>query len=194
MATYDDFAAFSVAAGLTQIETFDAVVGEPDFRTSPVVVGDLTLQGYGGAAQINRNFIDQPPALFSTVNGTPQITAFVTTVAAFEITFASPIKAFGASFTNMNDATATTLITVDGETFAPTLATTGVPRFFGFVSDAAFTTVRFSGAANDGFAMDDIRYGAGQTGAVPEPATWALLIGGFGLAGSALRRRRTAMV
>jgi PEP-CTERM motif-containing protein len=28
-------------------------------------------------------------------------------------------------------------------------------------------------------------------GAVPEPATWALMIGGFGMAGAALRRRRS---
>lgn len=30
-------------------------------------------------------------------------------------------------------------------------------------------------------------------GGVPEPASWALMIGGFGMAGSMLRRRRTAM-
>jgi hypothetical protein len=30
-------------------------------------------------------------------------------------------------------------------------------------------------------------------GAVPEPASWALLIAGFGLTGAALRRRRTAI-
>jgi len=41
----------------------------------------------------------------------------------------------------------------------------------------------------------DYRYSAAPTppgDAVPEPATWALMITGFGLAGSALRRRRLA--
>lgn len=32
-----------------------------------------------------------------------------------------------------------------------------------------------------------------DTGAVPEPASWALLIAGFGLTGAAMRRRRAAM-
>jgi len=41
---------------------------------------------------------------------------------------------------------------------------------------------------NDDIAVDTIGFSAG----VPEPATWALMIGGFGLAGTALRRRKAA--
>lgn len=33
-----------------------------------------------------------------------------------------------------------------------------------------------------------------STGAVPEPTSWALLVGGFGLVGATLRRRRTPVV
>ncbi len=43
-------------------------------------------------------------------------------------------------------------------------------------------------AVGTGFLASNVSLGA----AVPEPATWALLIGGFGLAGSVLRRRRVA--
>ena len=39
----------------------------------------------------------------------------------------------------------------------------------------------------------DLIRAAGFGVAVPEPATWALMIMGFGLAGAGLRRRRTAI-
>ncbi|WP_374578504.1 PEPxxWA-CTERM sorting domain-containing protein [Phenylobacterium sp.] len=38
------------------------------------------------------------------------------------------------------------------------------------------------------FELDDIAF---ATSAVPEPATWAMMIAGFGMAGAAIRRRRT---
>lgn len=64
--------------------------------------------------------------------------------------------------------------------------------FYGFVSDAAFKSViinagSFSGSAET-YNLDNLRF----SGAVPEPSAWALMIGGFGLVGFALRRRQAA--
>jgi hypothetical protein len=54
--------------------------------------------------------------------------------------------------------------------------------------------IQFSGTPGY-MAIDNITVEAGQIFAatVPEPAAWALMIGGFGLAGAALRRRRAAV-
>ena len=41
--------------------------------------------------------------------------------------------------------------------------------------------------------LDNVSIAAVPTTAVPEPATWALMIGGFGAAGAMLRRRRVAI-
>ena len=48
-------------------------------------------------------------------------------------------------------------------------------------------------SGND-FVLDDIAFGATRPGGVPEPASWALMIGGFGMAGAMLRRRRAVAV
>jgi hypothetical protein len=40
--------------------------------------------------------------------------------------------------------------------------------------------------------VGNTRYGAGTMGYVPEPATWAMLIGGFAMVGFAMRRRTAA--
>lgn len=46
----------------------------------------------------------------------------------------------------------------------------------------------------DGTNLLDTQFqnGGGGTGAVPEPASWAMLIGGFGIVGGVVRRRRRA--
>ena len=58
------------------------------------------------------------------------------------------------------------------------------------VATASSTTLMlsFRDARPTVFRLDDVSV----TGTVPEPETWALMIGGFGIAGAALRRRRLA--
>jgi hypothetical protein len=46
---------------------------------------------------------------------------------------------------------------------------------------------------NDGLSQDQVRFQISSVSAVPEPATWAMMIGGFGLAGVAIRRRRSIL-
>ncbi|WP_337188622.1 PEPxxWA-CTERM sorting domain-containing protein [Phenylobacterium sp.] len=53
------------------------------------------------------------------------------------------------------------------------------------VEDESFSQTSMPGPDQQDIATRDLP----AVTAVPEPATWALLIGGFGLAGSALRRR-----
>ncbi len=67
--------------------------------------------------------------------------------------------------------------TGDDQVYKVTLNTDRYKEFwFGNNNDSA-----------DGYRLDSI-----SVAAVPEPATWALMISGFGLAGASLRRRRAA--
>lgn len=54
--------------------------------------------------------------------------------------------------------------------------------------------VVFDGIGGQGyFQLDNINVGAAN-GGVPEPASWAMMLGGFGAIGAAMRRRRKAAV
>jgi hypothetical protein len=75
---------------------------------------------------------------------------------------------------------------------------------FGFdgVSNYAPTPVTGFGAVNQAFVTDkgtayintatNLTFSASLAGAVPEPATWAMMIGGIGMVGGAMRRRRVS--
>lgn len=55
----------------------------------------------------------------------------------------------------------------------------------------SYTWTWGNGAEQDSFTVNIL---AAQNSAVPEPATWALMITGFGLTGAAMRRRRKLAV
>jgi len=70
----------------------------------------------------------------------------------------------------------------------------------GVTFDGIGKSISFAGVANQ-IVFDDITFGSaipgpdtGPGNGVPEPATWAMMIAGFGMAGAALRRRRALVV
>jgi hypothetical protein len=128
---------------------------------------------------------------------------------AFTVTFASPIAAFGFYGADLEDlrrinvtlnyaaggSAVYNLRDVFGDYPGAFLAS-GSVHFLGFIDKAnPFSSVVFSGAgaAGDFLAFDLMTIGDSKqviTPGIPEPATWAMLITGFGLVGFAARRRR----
>jgi hypothetical protein len=83
------------------------------------------------------------------------------------------------------------------------LTTTAGPTLFTFnnasIDSAVFSS--FGGTQNPAFggsgthfAMDNLSFGIHSGGGVPEPATWALMMVGFGLVGASMRRRQSVRV
>lgn len=70
-----------------------------------------------------------------------------------------------------------------GRTFASVLANVDLIEFTTFEPDYVYGFTVFD-VAGDNFSVTPL------AGAVPEPASWAMMIAGIGLAGGALRRRR----
>jgi len=101
--------------------------------------------------------------------------------------------------------------TIGGQTFTPALNSVSAVRFL----DGAFNDITFSqtiGTSPDRYALmmsgvyafyyndlQSVAYGTitsapATTTAVPEAATWAMMLAGFGFIGGALRRRRRTSV
>ena len=111
--------------------------------------------------------------------------------------FAEPTYGFGGSLRTAGiNILALTLTFEDGsqQTLDP-LATGTIASYFGFSSNIGIRSVAVTtaNAANVQFYLDDLVFGD-KAGAVPEPASWAMMIVGFGAVGSSMRRRKPVRV
>ena len=104
------------------------------------------------------------------------------------ITISSAASALGFDFGSWGESQTVTYSIGDftGTFSAPPPNDT---TFIGFVGTGPLT-INLSNASE----LDTIRAYVGEGNAVPEPASWALMVGGFGLVGGAMRSRRKAAV
>ncbi len=91
-----------------------------------------------------------------------------------------------------NFALAVGAISIDGATIVGTVPIASIPSTGFSVADYGFNLWPRAPGAGNSFISDFAPDASTVKGVVPEPATWALMIAGFGLVGGALRRKAVA--
>lgn len=113
--------------------------------------------------------------------------------------FETPTYGFGFYTTGVQDLFTSdiTVELLDGsrQIFNLSLNSEGGASYFGLVDLVGFSRVSITQTNNPGYAdawgIDNISFNS-LTSNVPEPATWAMLIAGFGMVGMSARRRNPA--
>lgn len=108
-------------------------------------------------------------------------------------TLYGPISGFGLYVVDAEETDSVVFSFAGGgtQTFALPVAGNGGRTFFGVTFDTftAVNSVTIDLTGDDAVLLDDVRLAAG----IPEPATWAVMLAGFGAAGAVLRGRRRGL-
>lgn len=167
-----------------------------------------TLTFNGSAGTITANFSPSSGSICAS-NGCGGSGRFATAgthyfdvSSAFSATFSTSIAAFGFYGTDIGDINGRLTIelvrTGGASTFLTVPNTIGAPDgsllFYGVIDTAnPFDGIRFGNTASgdDFFGFDQLTIGdVRQVAPVPEPATWGMMILGFGMIGAAARSRK----
>jgi hypothetical protein len=156
----------------------------------------LIADGYGGINwNDNFSFYDTAEAPFTPNSGsTVAFSNYAKTEPGTQFTqafsFASPVLFEGAYFSGNPFTLALDYYLGGVRVGGIAIVTSATPTFLAGLPTAV-DEVRVTGNTGN-WVMDDVTYETVVPSAVPEPATWAMMIAGFGLAGAAARRRRPA--
>jgi hypothetical protein len=191
--TYTDSAAFSAAVTNATTSTFGSGTGSTYVGGTGVSGAGYTISGY---------------YLF---NNNPSYTTYyydwgtgnvLTSGAGYTVTinFTTAVTAFSLDLSTFSGAGPNAAVygydvtvgTGQGD-FAVTTLDRPNMAFFGATSDTGFTSITLNaGSSSVFFNFDNLTLATAIPAAagVPEPASWAMMLGGFGLVGGAMRRRR----
>lgn len=196
-------AAFDTAAGATTTETFESCAGGAGVSST------LSAATPGPCGSIVAGISFSPDDGFDLYIAPPGQSANATTALGVNfpqsgnnnIAFADGAFSFGADF-NQNFGGGSqrgtpVLFTLDAfDTLGVLVASldfsvdSDSSTFFGITSTDLLGSIKVRSGENGYAVLDNASFGAGAT--VPEPASWAMLIAGFGLVGTAMRRRVAA--
>jgi hypothetical protein len=193
--------AFAGTANATAVFTFDAGLATPSLGFSVIdEFNDLS----GVTVNAGTVLIKNPPADGQgapPANSVPSGTSYLSVLGggSATINFEPGVRAFQFDWGSIDTynsltvvSTAGSIVFVPGGNF-PNMAngnqsapgTNGRFTVRGSTAGETFLSMTLASSSNS-FEIDNL-----ATGVIPEPATWAMLITGFGLVGAAMRRQRT---
>ncbi|CAM3231472.1 PEP-CTERM protein-sorting domain-containing protein [Sphingomonas antarctica] len=143
-------------------------------------------QGAGFTFGFNGDYFGGGPVTVSTSTGGQVNTIFGQPTTNFADGRGRPVT-FGPSMQYADFASATPIRFTNGDNFIGLRAVTATGTYYGY----AFTTNNVLNSV--GFENVADRVVTAIQG-VPEPASWALMLGGFGVIGTAVRRRQRSTV
>jgi hypothetical protein len=156
----------------------------------------LAINSYNGCCEPDS---PKPGVLFFLSGGAVNLTYAAGFTGGFSFYYSSNSNAFINVYDGEN-GTGNILATLSLVTQANSDCPPGATGFYctwtpiGVSFSGTAKSVDFGGGANF-VAYDDITFGSATPGGgVPEPASWAMLIAGFGMVGAAARRRKGVSV
>ena len=185
---YTDRTAFLAAAGQVSVQSFEQVPDQTISNGSADLGGFTLTDAHSNRIPGGIRIGGGSPG--TTVNGTryAELSAFdapeLNLIGLATLTFDTGVRAFGANFAS--GSVNLVQLKIGGESFVRQVP---FPNgFFGVISDEAFAAVTVTAPPGSGtfVSFDNVTF---SSAAVPEPASWALMIAGFAAVGAAARRR-----
>jgi len=172
-----------IGAGAVQ-QTFESA---PNTSVNSLTLGDVTFKaGAGTNLYINADYAGG----YNTIGKSLQNTYAGDAFSSLRISFANAVDAFGFFFGAQDSSwTLTAFDAANNAVGSLAIPAYSGDNFFGLTGQG-ISYATLSGEQGDYILLDNLTYHVAATsGAVPEPASWAMLIAGLGVVGATMRRR-----